>query len=56
MSDVKLDPEDRFSFDFDENSVKCFSFFKERGYSLEALKTCAGGLGCNEFVFQRTRL
>lgn len=30
-----------------------FYFFKSKGYSLKALKTCAGGLGCNEFVFQK---
>ncbi len=28
-----------------------FSFFYERGFTLSRLKTCAGGLGCNEFVF-----
>jgi 2-polyprenyl-6-hydroxyphenyl methylase/3-demethylubiquinone-9 3-methyltransferase len=28
-----------------------FHFFKERGYVLERLKTCGGGLGCNEFIF-----
>jgi 2-polyprenyl-3-methyl-5-hydroxy-6-metoxy-1,4-benzoquinol methylase len=32
-----------------------FDFFKDRGFSLEKLKTCAGGLGCNEFVFNRVR-
>jgi 2-polyprenyl-6-hydroxyphenyl methylase/3-demethylubiquinone-9 3-methyltransferase len=26
-----------------------------RGFTLERLKTCAGGLGCNEFVFARAR-
>lgn len=30
-----------------------FDFFKEKGFSLERLKTCAGGLGCNEFVFHK---
>jgi 2-polyprenyl-6-hydroxyphenyl methylase/3-demethylubiquinone-9 3-methyltransferase len=30
-----------------------FSFYRGKGYSLERLKTCAGGLGCNEFVFRR---
>lgn len=30
-----------------------FSFFKQKGYSLEKMKTCAGGLGCNEFIFKR---
>lgn len=28
-----------------------FEFFKSKGFQLEKLKTCAGGLGCNEFVF-----
>lgn len=28
-----------------------FYFFKNKGFELERLKTCAGGLGCNEFVF-----
>jgi 2-polyprenyl-3-methyl-5-hydroxy-6-metoxy-1,4-benzoquinol methylase len=32
-----------------------FEFYKKRGYSLKALKTCGGELGCNEFVFQRGR-
>lgn len=26
-------------------------FYRERGFILERLKTCGGGLGCNEFVF-----
>ncbi|MFO1207013.1 MAG: class I SAM-dependent methyltransferase [Burkholderiales bacterium] len=30
-----------------------FDFFRQRGFELLALKTCAGGLGCNEFVFRR---
>jgi 2-polyprenyl-6-hydroxyphenyl methylase/3-demethylubiquinone-9 3-methyltransferase len=30
-----------------------FDFFRQRGFHLQKLKTCAGGLGCNEFVFQR---
>jgi len=30
-----------------------FEFYQARGFSLSALKTCAGGLGCNEFVFHR---
>jgi hypothetical protein len=30
-----------------------FDFVRARGFSLERLKTCAGGLGCNQFVFQR---
>jgi 2-polyprenyl-3-methyl-5-hydroxy-6-metoxy-1,4-benzoquinol methylase len=30
-----------------------FEFYKERGYTLINLRTCAGGIGCNEFVFQR---
>lgn len=28
-----------------------FDFYRERGFQLKRLKTCAGGLGCNEFVF-----
>lgn len=28
-----------------------FSFYQDRGFLLKQLKTCAGGLGCNEFVF-----
>ena len=34
---------------------KIFSFYRDRGFGLEQLKTCAGGHGCNEFVFHRTR-
>ena len=30
-----------------------FDFYKQRGFHLQRLKTCAGNLGCNEFVFQR---
>lgn len=30
-----------------------FDFFKDRGFTLTRLKTCGGGLGCNEFVFRR---
>lgn len=30
-----------------------FDFYRARGFSLLRLTTCAGGLGCNEFVFQR---
>lgn len=28
-------------------------FLRARGFELERLKTCGGGLGCNEFVFRR---
>jgi len=28
-----------------------FDFYKKRGFELGRLKTCGGGLGCNEFVF-----
>jgi 2-polyprenyl-3-methyl-5-hydroxy-6-metoxy-1,4-benzoquinol methylase len=28
-----------------------FDFYKKRGFVLTKLKTCGGGLGCNEFVF-----
>jgi 2-polyprenyl-3-methyl-5-hydroxy-6-metoxy-1,4-benzoquinol methylase len=30
-----------------------FDFMRERGFELRHLKTCAGGIGCNEFVFER---
>jgi 2-polyprenyl-3-methyl-5-hydroxy-6-metoxy-1,4-benzoquinol methylase len=30
-----------------------FHFFKEKGFQLDYLKTCAGGLGCNEFIFKK---
>jgi SAM-dependent methyltransferase len=32
-----------------------FRFYRERGYVLLELKTCAGGLGCNEFLFRKER-
>jgi hypothetical protein len=28
-----------------------FSYFRSRGLMLEGMRTCGGGLGCNEFVF-----
>ncbi len=28
-----------------------FDFYRARGFTLRRLRTCAGGLGCNEFVF-----
>lgn len=34
---------------------KVFGFLRARGFELRHLKTCAGGLGCNEFVFERHR-
>jgi 2-polyprenyl-6-hydroxyphenyl methylase/3-demethylubiquinone-9 3-methyltransferase len=30
-----------------------FAFFRDRGFTLEQLVTCAGGLGCNQFVLER---
>ncbi len=30
-----------------------FDFYRNRGYQLFRLKTCAGGRGCNEFVFTK---
>jgi 2-polyprenyl-3-methyl-5-hydroxy-6-metoxy-1,4-benzoquinol methylase len=30
-----------------------FDFYRDRGFALEQLKTCAGGKGCNQFVFRR---
>ena len=29
-----------------------FIFFKEKNFELQLLKTCSGGLGCNEYVFK----
>jgi 2-polyprenyl-6-hydroxyphenyl methylase/3-demethylubiquinone-9 3-methyltransferase len=29
-----------------------FAFYRDRGFVLRQLKTCAGGQGCNEFIFQ----
>jgi hypothetical protein len=29
-------------------------FFRARGFELHKLRTVAGSLGCNEFVFRRT--
>jgi 2-polyprenyl-3-methyl-5-hydroxy-6-metoxy-1,4-benzoquinol methylase len=31
-----------------------FSFFRQRGLHMLEMKTCGGGIGCNEFVFKRT--
>jgi len=31
-----------------------FDFYRSRGFALLRLKTCGGGLGCNEYVFART--
>lgn len=31
-----------------------FEFFQQKGFNLIRLKTCAGGLGCNEYVFIRS--
>jgi len=30
-----------------------FDFYRKKGFVLTKLKTCGGGLGCNEFVFRR---
>ena len=30
-----------------------FAFLRDRGFELAELRTCGGGLGCNEFVFRR---
>lgn len=32
-----------------------FRFCRERGFELSHLRTCKGGIGCNEFVFTRPR-
>lgn len=31
-----------------------FERYKRQGFELQRLKTCGGGLGCNEFVFRRS--
>lgn len=31
-----------------------FNFFQEKGFQLKKIKTCAGGVGCNEFVFKKS--
>ena len=31
-----------------------FDFYRAKGFVLLKLRTCAGGKGCNEFIFQRT--
>ena len=30
-----------------------FYFYKDKGFILTELKTCGGGLGCNEFIFEK---
>lgn len=30
-----------------------FNFYRDRGFRLDQLETCGGGLGCNQFVFTR---
>ena len=30
-----------------------FDFLRQRGFALERLKTCGGGLGCNEYLFRK---
>ena len=32
-----------------------FDFYRARGFHLERLATCGGGLGCNQYVFASTR-
>jgi SAM-dependent methyltransferase len=31
-----------------------FNFYRDKGFQLNALVSCGGGLGCNEFVFSKT--
>jgi 2-polyprenyl-3-methyl-5-hydroxy-6-metoxy-1,4-benzoquinol methylase len=33
-----------------------FAFVRPLGFELRHLKTCGGGIGCNEYVFERVRL
>lgn len=30
-----------------------FRFYRDRGFTLESMRTCGGRMGCNEFVFRR---
>jgi SAM-dependent methyltransferase len=30
-----------------------YDFYYKRGFALERMKTCGGGIGCNEFVFKK---
>jgi hypothetical protein len=30
-----------------------FERFQQKNFMLKKMRTCAGGLGCNEFVFER---
>ncbi len=30
-----------------------FAFFHDKGYTLEKMYTCAGGHGCNQYVFRK---
>jgi 2-polyprenyl-6-hydroxyphenyl methylase/3-demethylubiquinone-9 3-methyltransferase len=32
-----------------------FDFFKQKNFVLEKMKTCMGGVGCNEFVFKKNK-
>ena len=32
-----------------------FNFFQDKGFTLQYLKTCGGGIGCNEFVFKKIK-
>jgi hypothetical protein len=32
---------------------RVFAFLRDRGYELRHLKTCGGGPGCNEYVFEK---
>ena len=32
-----------------------FDFYRAKGYLLDRMKTCGGGVGCNEFVFTKMR-
>ena len=34
---------------------KIFEFYKNRSFKLTKLKTCGGGLGCNEFIFKKNK-
>ena len=43
-------------YPFETSTVKnIFSFYKQKGFELESINTVAGKMGCNEFVFRKSR-
>jgi SAM-dependent methyltransferase len=41
-------------YPFEVAKPECiFNFFQKTGFKLKYIKTCGGGVGCNEYIFQR---